>query len=124
MAYAMQPINQCYFTLNEKADEEAKRAAKGQPSTNTLLPKPLKIALPHSVSALQQHQKAKIQKKMAMPLEGLTQIPQTKKHRQDNTLHEVASTHSGPHTCPSNDHSPTLHRSYWPKQTPSSHQTY
>ena len=51
------------FTPNEKVDKEAKRAAKGQLSTSTLLPKPLKKDLPHSILALRQHQKAKIQKR-------------------------------------------------------------
>ena len=45
------------------ADAEAKRATKGQPSASTSLPKLLSKSLPHSISALHQNQKAKIQRK-------------------------------------------------------------
>ena len=51
------------FTLNEKADAEAKRAARGQPSTSTSLPKLLRKSLLHSILALHQNQKAEIQRK-------------------------------------------------------------
>ena len=51
------------FAPNEKADAEAKWATRGQSNANALLPKSLHKSLPHSVSALWQYQKAKVQKR-------------------------------------------------------------
>ena len=43
------------FTLNEKADEDAKRATRGNPTSGNSLPKLLKKPLPYSISAICQN---------------------------------------------------------------------
>ena len=49
------------FALNEKADEMAKRAAKGESSPNASLPKLLRHPLPFSIAAIKQDLKANVQ---------------------------------------------------------------
>ena len=51
------------FTLNEKADELAKQAAKGESSPGLDLPKVLRQSLPLSLSAIKQELKNRVQNK-------------------------------------------------------------
>ena len=69
------------FTPNKKADAEAKWATSGQSNTNALLPKSLRKSLPHSISALWQYQKAKVQKRW---LQQWKALPRYVKQRHIN----------------------------------------
>ena len=62
---------------------EAKRAARGQPSASSSLPKLLRKSLPHSVSALHQNQKAKLQRKWLRRWKALPRYP--KQQRIDSS---------------------------------------
>ena len=60
----------CNFAPNERADEEAKLAAQGNSSDAKLLPSLLRKRLPLSVSALRQHNIAKLKKHWSRRWQG------------------------------------------------------
>jgi hypothetical protein len=60
------------FAPNEKADEEAKKAAKGDSSDAKSLPKLLRKRLPLSIPALRQSHSNRI--KMYLPLNNAMQV--------------------------------------------------